>query len=138
MCITFLQFYSYSTLLIHISSPFCSFSFLSFQTKMITIHVKPGRLSLSSTQLFYIIKTGPQHIVIILSSTENSFLLSISTLSHISCNCRNQFQSCKHILFLVATCGFLPHCVSHLSLSHRSTSTIACCHSFSKIRSILT
>ena len=86
---------------------------------MITIHVERGRFSRSSTQSFYIIKIRPQHIVLILGSTGNSYLLTIAP-SRISCNCPDRFQSCKHILFLVATLGFLPRRVSHLSLSHRS------------------
>ena len=110
MHIKLFQFYSYFTLHIHICSPYCLLSFLS---------VKPGRFSCSSAQPLYIIKTPPQHIILKLGSTWNLYFLSI-TQSCISCNCPNWFQSCKHILYLVATCGFLPHRVSHLSLSHRS------------------
>ena len=90
--IEFFWFYSYSTLNIHIlSCPSCLVFFLSFQTKMIAIHVKPDRFSSSSTQSFYIIKTYLQHIVLILGSTGNTYLPSI-TLSHRLCNCPTNFN----------------------------------------------
>ena len=93
--------------------------FLSFPKRMITAHVDPGRYSRSSTQAFYIIKTLPQHVILMLGSTGNSYLITI-TPSCITCNCPDRSQSCKHILFLVATCGFLPRRVSHVSFSRRS------------------
>ena len=86
---------------------------------MITVHVDPRRYTRSSSQAFYVIKTRLQHVILMLGSTGNSYLIAI-TPSRITCNCPDRFQSCKHILFLVATCGVLPRRVSHVSFSRRS------------------
>ena len=88
---------------------------------MITIHLDPGRLTRSSSQKFFVIKTHLNHIVIILGSTGNAYLISIKP-SIILCNCPDKVPSCKHIIFIVSACGFI-NCrqrVPYVNVSFRS------------------
>ena len=88
---------------------------------MITIHLDPGRLTRSSSQKFFVIKTHLKHIVIILGSTGNAYLISIKP-SIILCNCPDKVPSCKHIIFIVSACGFINCCqrVPYVNVSFRS------------------
>ena len=70
---------------------------------MISIHLDPRRLSWASLQKFYVIKTHLKHIVIVLGSTGNAYLISIKP-SIILCNCPDKVRSCKHVIFIVSAC----------------------------------
>ena len=88
---------------------------------MITIHLDPGRLTRSSSQKFFVIKTHLKHIVIILGSTGNAYIISIKP-SIILCNCPDKVPSCKHIIFIVSACGFIDcrQRVPYVNVSFRS------------------
>ena len=95
------------------------FSFTAFI--MISIHLDPRRLSRASLQNFYVIKTHLKHIVIVLGSTGNAYLISIKP-STILCNCPDKVRSCKHVIFIVSACGFIDrrHRLSYVNIPFRS------------------
>lgn len=72
---------------------------------MITVSVEPGRLHRATTQHFSLMKTTVNCIFIVLGSTGNAYVLTVSKQS-ISCNCPDSHSPCKHILFLLLVCGF--------------------------------
>ena len=88
---------------------------------MITVNLEPRRLSRSSLQKFYVIKTHLKHIIIVLGTTGNAYLISIKP-SAIFCNCPDKVYSCKHIIFIVAACGFISgrHRQSYVNVPFRS------------------
>ena len=72
---------------------------------MITISIEPDRLCRATTQPFRLMKTSVNCIFIVLGSTGNAYILTVSNTS-ISCTCPDSHPACKHILFLLLVSGF--------------------------------
>ena len=79
------------------------------------ISVQIGRFLRARSQTFNVIRTPKRHIIVILGSTGNAYLISITRTS-ITCNCPNQTPGCKHILFLLSVLGFLKKHQSHITI----------------------
>ena len=87
-----------------------------FPSPMFTIHWEHRRLQRSQTQPFHIIKTPVNCIFIVIGSTGNAYVVSVSA-SSIACNCPDKVSACKHILFILSVCGLIPFGANQTSVS---------------------
>ena len=85
---------------------------------MITIHLHQGGLSQSSSQRFHVIKTHLKHVVIVLGNTCNAYLISIKPRG-VFCNCPDNCKTCKHIIFLASSCGFINRRLSYARFTQK-------------------
>ena len=69
------------------------------------ISIDAGRLHRATTQPFRLMKTSVNCIFIVLGSTGNACILTVSSMS-VSCTCPDSHPACKHTLFLLFVSGF--------------------------------
>ena len=96
-------------LLVHIFFSCLTFFVIAFLlhhccTRMITVHIDPGRRHKASSEPLRLIKTTVNCCFTVLGSTGNACVVAVSNNS-MSCTCPDSHPFCKHVLFLLQASG---------------------------------